>query len=158
VVERLATHHRSPAGQLSGALTAGSQPLRGKPSPIRCVTLRLAALSAAVCYGLLLVTPAFADYGAVAYDSKARKQGFAWDGSTQDAANDAARRDCDSDNCQVRFGVPPQMCAALATPDSGPAWGGAVRKSIDAAAFAAIKNCQKHAKAKCIVREKKCTK
>jgi hypothetical protein len=120
--------------------------------------LRLAVLFAAFCSGPLFPTPVFADYGAVAYDTKARKQGFAWDKSTQDDANEAARRDCSSDNCQVRFGVPPQMCAALATPDSGPAWGGAVRKSIDAAAFAAIKNCQKHAKAKCILREKKCTK
>jgi hypothetical protein len=158
VVERRATRHRSPAGRRSEALTAGSQPLGRKPSLTRRVTLRLAALYAALCAGLLLITPAFADYGAVAYDTQARKQGFAWDGSSQDAANDAARRDCGSDNCQVRFGVPPQMCAALATPNSGPAWGGAVRKSIDAAAFAAIKNCQKHAKAKCIVREKKCTK
>jgi hypothetical protein len=158
VVERLATHHPLPVGQLSGALTAGSQLLRSRPSPLRCVTFRLAALAAALCSGLLFLTPAFADYGAVAYDSKTRKQGFAWDEATQDMANEAARRDCGSDNCQVRFGVPPQMCAALATPDSGPAWGGSVRKSIDAAAFAAIKNCQRHAKAKCIVREKKCTK
>jgi hypothetical protein len=110
--------------------------------------------------GLALLPPApvFADYGAVAYDGKARKDGYAWSETTQERANDAARRDCGSDNCTVRFGVPPGMCAALATPESGAAWGGAVRKSLDDAKFVAVKNCQKHAKQICIVRESKCTK
>jgi hypothetical protein len=107
---------------------------------------------------LLVHMPAYADYGAVAYDQDARKAGYAWEETTQKSANDAARRDCGSDNCQVRFGVPPKMCAAFATPDSGSAWGGAVRKSLDDATFAATKNCQKHAKQKCVVRESKCTK
>ena len=107
---------------------------------------------------LFATSAAFAGYGAVAYDQDARKQGFAWDEPSQQSANEAAKRDCGSDGCKVRFGVGPKLCAALASPDSGPAWGGAVRKSVDAAKFAALKNCQKHAGEKCVVRESKCNK
>jgi hypothetical protein len=86
------------------------------------------------------------------------KAGFAWDEPSQERANEAAKRDCGSDACKVRFGVAPKMCAALAIPDSGPAWGGAVRKSVDEAKFAALKKCQKHAGDKCVIRESKYNK
>jgi hypothetical protein len=119
-------------------------------------TLCLLAVIAVVA--LFAAAPALAGYGAVAYDQGARKQGFAWDEPSQERANEAAKRDCGSDACKVRFGVGPKMCAALATPDSGPAWGGAVRKSVDEAKFAALKNCQKHASDKCVIRESKCNK
>ena len=110
---------------------------------------------------LLAVTPcgaATAGYGAVAYDQAARKQGTAWDAETQKQANETALRDCGSNACSVRFAVPPAMCGAFATPDSGKAWGGAVRKTIDAAKLAAMQNCQKHAKSQCTVRESQCNK
>jgi hypothetical protein len=106
-------------------------------------TLCLLAVVAVVA--LFAAAPALAGYGAVAYDQGARKQGFAWDEPSQERANEAAKRDCGSDACKVRFGVGPKMCAALATPASGPAWGGVVRKSVDEAKFAALKNCQKPA-------------
>ena len=101
-------------------------------------TLYLFALVAIV--SLLHVPPAFAGYGTVTYDQEGRKQGFAWDEPSQERANEIAKRDCGSDACKVRFGVGPKMCAALAPPDPGPAWGGAVRKSVDAAKLAALKN------------------
>ena len=101
--------------------------------------------------------PVAAGYGAVAYDTEGRKAGYAWNEETQQKADDAARKDCGSDKCKVRFGVAPGMCAALATPESGSAWGGAVKKSLSDATFAAVKNCQKHAKSKCTSRESKCT-
>jgi hypothetical protein len=118
----------------------------------------LAAFVAIAVVALFPATGAVAGYGAVAYDQDARKQGFAWDEPSQERANEAAKRDCGSDACKVRFGVGLKLCAALATPDSGPAWGGAVRKSVDAAKFAAMKNCQKHAGDKCVIRESKCNK
>jgi hypothetical protein len=138
---------------------AGPAGQRRGPRPKGFTVAGWIILSAAL--GLIVLsrqTPAIAGYGAVAYDQEARKAGYAWDETTQKRANDAARRDCDSDDCEVRFGVPPKMCAAFATPESGSAWGGAVRKSLDDATFAATKNCQKHAKQKCVVRESKCTK
>ncbi len=119
-------------------------------------TLCLLVLFAVVA--LFPGAPAFAGHGAVAYDQDARKQGFAWDEPSQESANDAAKRDCGSDACKVRFGVGPKMCAASATPNSGSAWGGAVRKSVDEAKFAALKNCQKHAGDKCVIRESGCNR
>jgi hypothetical protein len=66
-------------------------------------------------------------------------RGFALDEPSQERANEATKRDCGSDACKVRFGVGMKMWAALATPDSGPAWGGAVRKSVVETKFAALK-------------------
>jgi hypothetical protein len=85
-------------------------------------------------------------------------RGFALDEPSQERANEATKRDCGSDACKVRFGVGMKMWAALATPDSGPAWGGAVRKSVDEAKFAALTNCQKHAGDRCVIRESRCNK
>jgi len=65
---------------------------------------------------------AAAGHGAVAYDTEARKAGYAWNEDTQQKADDAARRDCGSDKCKARFGIAPGMCAAFASPESGPAW------------------------------------
>jgi len=101
---------------------------------------------------------AMAGYGAVAYDEQARKQGAAWDEDTQQRANETALKACGSEACKVRFPVPPKKCGALASPDAGSAWGGSVRESLDAAKFAAMKNCQKHAKTKCTIREGKCNR
>ena len=122
----------------------------------RPTCLRLPAAFAGLT--LFATSAAFAGYGAVAYDQDARKQGFAWDEPSQQRANEVAKRECGSDACKVRFGVPPKMCAALATPRSGTAWGGSVRNSVDAAKFAALRNCQKHAGHKCLIRESKCNK
>jgi Domain of unknown function (DUF4189) len=83
---------------------------------------RLLMIPAAFGLAMLVGAPAVAGYGAVAYDGDARKQGTAWNETTQ-RANQAAPRNCGSDKCKVRFGVPRGMCAALVTPDSGPAWG-----------------------------------
>lgn len=122
-----------------------------------------ARVSFAVVALLVITSPALAGYGAVAYGQEKRKHGAAWDEETQQRANEVSLRECGSDRCKVRFPVPSSMCAAFATPEfatpeSGPAWGGAVRKSMDQAKFAALKNCQKHAKNKCAVRESKCNK
>ena len=124
----------------------------------RRATTAAIALCLSAFVGLLHSRPAMAGYGAVAYDQDARKIGAAWDQDSQKAANEAALRDCASDGCSVRFNVAPAMCGAIATPDKGGAWGGSVRKTLDAAKFAAIKNCQKNAKAQCTVRESQCNK
>jgi hypothetical protein len=133
-------------------------PTRAEPQN-RCMSMRgIARFSFAVVALLVITLPALAGYGAVAYDQDKRKHGTAWDEETQQRANEASLRQCGSDRCKVRFPIPPSMCAAFATPESGAAWGGAVRKSMDQAKFAALKNCQKHAKNKCAVRESKCNK
>jgi hypothetical protein len=130
--------------------------------PARQYCARGVAAAAMLCLtvfaGLLYCRPALAGYGAVAYDQGARKIGTAWDQDSQRAANEAALRECGSDGCSVRFNIAPAMCGAIATPDKGGAWGGSVRKTLDAAKFAAMKNCQKNAKAQCTARESQCNK
>src|SRR5262249_14357195 len=103
--------------------TGRPQPI---PEPAGGTMCRLRATSVAVAVAVAArfpAVPAFAGYGAVAYDETARKPGYAWDEESQKSANEAAKRDCGSDACKVRFGVGPKLCAALASPDSGSAWG-----------------------------------
>jgi hypothetical protein len=102
--------------------------------------------------------PALAGYGAVAYDEGTRKRGFASNEDTQQHADDVAMRECGSGGCKVRFRVQPGWCAALATPEAGIAWGGAVKKTLDAAKLAAVENCQKNTPAQCILRESACNR
>src|SRR5258707_13352193 len=79
------------------------------------VALVMLALSAA---------PAFAGYGAVAFDEKSAKYGFAWNEDTQKRADEAALQACNSDACKVVIPEPPRRCAAFATGEKGSAWGG----------------------------------
>jgi hypothetical protein len=123
--------------------------------------MQLRASAIAILALVTVVTmsaPAMAGYGALAYDEQTRKQGFASGEDTQKSADQEAVRKCGSENCKVRFGIPPGQCAAFATPADGPSWGGAVRKSAAAATSAAVQNCQKHAKDKCTIRESQCNK
>jgi photosystem II stability/assembly factor-like uncharacterized protein len=102
--------------------------------------------------------PAFAGYGAVAFDEKAAKYGFAWNEATQKSANEAALQACNSTDCKVVIPVPPRRCAAFATADKGSAWGGNVNASRDAAKLRALENCQKNTSGKCILRGSDCNR
>jgi hypothetical protein len=97
-----------------------------------------------------------AKYGAVAYDKASGKPGFGWNNNTQLSADTQAMRECASTGCKVIFRVGPRRCGALATSENGKVWGGAARTSRDAAALAAVQNCQKRASHRCIIRETGC--
>src|SRR5438876_8912920 len=112
-------------------------------------TLLILALSAA---------PAFAGYGAVAFDEKTAKYGFAWNEDTQKRADEAALQACNSEGCKVVIPVPPRRCAALATGDKGTAWGGHVDVSRDVAKLRALENCQKRTSGKCVLRGSDCNR
>ena len=112
-------------------------------------TLLILALSAA---------PAFAGYGAVAFDEKTAKYGFAWNEDTQKRADEAALQACNSEGCKVVIPVPPRRCAALATGEKGNAWGGHVDTSRDAAKLRALEVCQKHTSGKCLLRGSDCNR
>ncbi len=118
---------------------------------------RAAILSVALASSLGLNVPAaVAGYGAVAYDTGTRKAGSAWNEDTQQKADDAALRMCGSDQCKVLFAVAPGMCAAFATPESGPAWSGATKTSIIDAEISAMKDCQARIKVRCLLRQSRC--
>ncbi len=102
--------------------------------------------------------PAFAGYGAVAFDLKTAKYGFGWNEATQKSANEAALQACNSADCKVVIPVPPRRCAALATGEKGNAWGGNVNASRDAAKLRALEDCQKNTTGKCILRGSDCNR
>jgi hypothetical protein len=103
--------------------------------------------------------PALAGYGAVAYDDQTRKLGFASSEETQKRADEVATRECGgTDSCKVRFRFGPGFCAAFAAADKGTAWGGSVKKTLDAAKLGALESCQKRTKEKCATSESACNK
>src|SRR5260370_42662206 len=105
-----------------------------------------------VGFSALLVTvaatPAFAGYGAVAFDEKTAKYGFGWNEDTQKRADEAALQACNSEGCKVVFPVPPRRCGALATGEKGNAGRGHVDISRDAANLPGLEAGQKPARGK----------
>jgi Domain of unknown function (DUF4189) len=124
-------------------------------------SMRRATIIAA-CFSALLVSvaaaPAFAGYGAVAFDEKSAKYGFGWNEDTQKRADEAAIQACNSEACKVVIPVGPRKCAALATGEKGNAWGGHVDSTRDAAKLRALENCQKHTTGKCVLRGSDCNR
>ena len=102
--------------------------------------------------------PAFAGFGAVAFDWKAGKYGASFDQPTQSLAFEQALRQCNSPGCEVNP-VEPKGCGALALSDKDPAWGGADRVTLARAKHDAVADCQAHTKTgTCTVRISGCNK
>lgn len=111
----------------------------------------------------LSTAPALAAYGAMALDEDTGRYGASWHETTQQKADDAALKGCNSPGCKVVFRIGPRRCGALATGEKGTtgkvAWGGKNNAtSVDAAKLAALQNCQKHTSGKCEVRESECNR
>jgi hypothetical protein len=104
--------------------------------------------------------PAFAGYGALAYDQDARKYGLSSDEASQGKADDVATKECGSDKCKIIFRTGPRQCGAIATEPSeaGTAWGGGKGPQRAAAELDAVNNCQKRTKGQCKVREAVCNR
>ena len=124
---------------------------------MRRATMIVVSFSALLVLALS-AAPALAGYGAVAFDGKTAKYGFAWNEDTQKRADEAALQACNSPDCKVVIPVPPRRCAALATGEAGNAWGGNVGASRDAAKLRAIEVCQKHTSGKCVLRGSDCNR
>ena len=115
-------------------------------------------LAAAVVIATSTATPAFAGFGAVAYDQDTRKYGASFDQPTRSRAFEAALKECNSSGCVVHA-VEPKGCGALALSASDPAWGGADRETLAAAKRDAVQHCQSHTQAgTCTVRVSGCNK
>src|SRR5258708_4886302 len=118
-----------------------------RATPIAAVLLMLAAPA-----------PAWAGYGAIAYDQDSGKQGASWNKKTPAEANEGALKACASPGCKVHP-VEPAGCGALALSDKDKAWGGADREKLDAAKREAIAHCQTHTTdGTCTVRVSGCNK
>jgi len=118
-------------------------------------SLPLAIVFAAVAT-VAAAGPAFAKYGAFAYDQPAGKFGYSYNEATQNAADAAALKGCASPGCKVVFRTGPQQCGAIAAVEGGKIWGGARRNSKDSAELAAIQDCQKRTSTQCKIRGSEC--
>jgi len=118
--------------------------------------LILIAAVACACVELC-AAPAFAGFGAIAYNPDSGNRGFAWNYETQQKADEIALRDCGA-GCKIVFRVRPGLCGALASAEKSEIWGGATRPSVDAARLAALENCQKRTGAQCILRGSECNR
>ena len=108
-------------------------------------------------YALLPGSPAFAGYGAIAWDKESGKTGWAWKQSTPQKATQMALSQCGASGCRLVV-KPTTACAALASTEDGKYIGAAARKTKDEARLAALSNCQKGKAGDCVVRASDCNK
>jgi hypothetical protein len=106
----------------------------------------------------LTPAPAFAQYGAVAWDKETGKYGASWNQDTPKRAEEVAVGECGATGCKVVIRPGRRECAALATTENGKYAGGAARRDRDAARLAALTNCKKGNAGECIVRVTDCNK
>jgi hypothetical protein len=110
---------------------------------------------------VIVAGPAFAEFGAIAYDQGSGRYGLSWNEATQQRAADLAKKDCGSENCRL-FPVLPGKCGAIALssdPKESNAWGVATSHTDKAAAeLAAMQDCQKHTAGQCKIRGSECNR
>jgi hypothetical protein len=104
------------------------------------------------------VAPAFAEYGAFAYEEATAKYGFSWNEADQHRADAAALKGCVAPNCKVVFQTGPKECGAIAMSENGKVWGGAKRDQRAAAELAGVENCQKRTSGQCKIRGSECNR
>jgi hypothetical protein len=109
-------------------------------------------------YSLWPVIPAFAGYGAIAWDRSTGKYGESWNQPTSKRAEEVARSECGASGCEIVRKIGPKLCGALATTGDGKNAGAAFRKDRAAARLAALEACQKDKAGECIVRITECNK
>jgi hypothetical protein len=107
---------------------------------------------------MLAAAPAFAGFGALAYDDESKKYGLSSNEETQAKADDVALKECGGGKCKVIFRTLPRECGAIAIAETGTAWGGAKRPKRDAAELAAMNDCQKHTSGQCKIRGSDCNR
>lgn len=99
---------------------------------------------------------AFARNGALAYDQSSGKYGLSSNEENQAKADDVAMKECGGDKCKIVFRTTARQCGAIATGETGNAWGAGKQTSRSAAELDAMKNCQKRAKGQCKVHSVEC--
>jgi hypothetical protein len=97
-------------------------------------------------------------YGAIAWDKETGKRGWGWNQQTQSRADEVALSECGASGCKVIMRTGREMCAALATTETGKYVGAARRRDREAARLAALKDCERGKAGECIVRVTDCNK
>jgi Domain of unknown function (DUF4189) len=103
------------------------------------------AFAGGVAATLLLgsAVPAYAEYGAIAYDQTTGSYGASSNEPTAARAQELALKNCGTPGCQAHV-VEPHGCGALARSDTDKAWGGVDRDTLDVARRDAVEHCQTH--------------
>lgn len=117
----------------------------------------------ATCFAAALAAgaagPAFAGYGALARDDASGKFGLSWDKATQQQADDNAMKDCAEKSCKIVFRTKPKQCGAIATAESGNAWGASDKGGRkDTVELRAMKSCQERSSGQCKIRASGCNR
>jgi Domain of unknown function (DUF4189) len=127
-------------------------------------SMRRAMLTAAALFTFAAATvtaalPAFAAYGAIAWDKQSGRYGWSKNQANQQKADELAVSGCGASGCKVVIRMTnAALCGALAMTQDGKTAGGASRKTQDAARIEALANCQKNNKGECMVRISVCSK
>ena len=117
----------------------------------------MTALGIAALLSSAAAGPAFAGYGALAHDDSSGKYGLSANEETQSKADDVAMKIC-GDKCKVVFRTVAKECGAIATAESGNAWGAGKHRDRARAELASIQNCQKRTKGQCKLRGAECNR
>jgi Domain of unknown function (DUF4189) len=102
--------------------------------------------------------PAFADFGAIAYDQHNCAVGRSWHYDNPRRAADVAIAECGHRGCQVVLQVGPGQCGAIAITNDCHGYGWAKRDTRDSARLAAMENCQHYNAGQCSVRTVDCNR
>ncbi|HTV88495.1 MAG TPA: DUF4189 domain-containing protein [Stellaceae bacterium] len=120
--------------------------------------VRAAAGAVLLLLPIAAAAPAWAGFGAVAYDDTNGRYGASFNQPSETQAFEKALKQCSSAGCRVHV-VEPRGCGALALSNRDKAWGGADRVTLAAAEHAAVAHCQIHTKTGiCTVRVFGCNK
>ena len=124
---------------------------------MRCRMGTVIALAASV-FAFASAAPAFAGFGAIAWDKETGKSGWIWDQPTPKKAGESALSKCGASGCKIIVHTNAGRCAALATTADGKFVGASARKTQDEARTAALNNCKKGNAGDCVVRASGCKK
>ena len=102
--------------------------------------------------------PAFADFGAIAYDSHNCAFGRSWRYDSPQRARDVALHECGHPGCRVVLEVGSGQCGAVAVTPNCKGYGWATRRSRDAAQLAAMQECQQRNAGQCSPRIVDCNR
>lgn len=121
--------------------------------------MRQTGIFAVALIGVLAIAaPAFADFGAIAYDNASCAFGRSWNYATQAEAASKATAECNHPGCRVIASIGPRQCGALAVTPNCRGFGWATRPSKDAAELKAMQDCQRDNPGQCSVKVSDCNR
>jgi hypothetical protein len=118
--------------------------------------MRVAAAVLSLGIVLSAALPAYADYGAIAFDADSGKRGWSIHEATPQRAEQVALKACGADSCKVVVHIGPKRCGAVAGIEGKTTIGAAARQVRDAAINVALTDCRKRASADCVVQFSDC--